>query len=426
MNAFDKVIGYEAIKNELLQICDMIHNRDIYTKLGVKLPQGILLSGEPGLGKTLMAKCFIEESGLQAFTVRRNKSGDDFVGEITEVFRKAAEQAPAVIFLDDMDKFANEDDWHRDAPEYVAVQAGIDEVKGSDVFVIATVNEAHKLPDSLTRAGRFDRKISVRRPGNEDSRKIIEYYVSDKKISDNVNMDDLSKMISYSSCADLESILNDAALSAAFARKESIEMEDLVRSVLRKEYDSPDNFTELSEGTRKRVALHEAGHLVICETLRKGSIGLASIRSKGRSDTGGFVHLCEELKGPEATILIALAGKAAEEMYYADRVAGGCQVDMKRAYDILRGLISKSGSAGLGMLDVETDFSNGMSDPMNIRTEAIVHAELERYMRKVRSILMKNRKFLERVADELVQKETLLYSDIQKLEEENDAASKAT
>jgi len=425
MSAFDKVIGYESIKNELLQICDMIHHREVYEKLGAKLPQGILLSGEPGLGKTLMAKCFIEESGLPSYVVRRNKGNDDFVGEITETFRKAKENAPAVVFLDDMDKFANEDDWHRDAPEYVAVQAGIDEVKCCNVFVIATVNEARKLPDSLTRAGRFDRKISVQRPGHEDSRKIIEYYLSGKKISDNVNMDDLSKMISYSSCADLESILNDAALSAAFARKESIEMNDLVSSVLRKEYDSPDNFTEVSEDSRKRVAIHEAGHLVICETLRKGSIGLASIRTKGRSRTGGFVHLCEELKGPEATILIALAGKAAEEMYYADHVAGGCHADMEKAYDIIRGLVSKSGSAGLGMLDVETNFSCRMSDPMNIRTEAVVHAELERYMRKVRGILMKKRQLLERVADELVKKETLLYSDIRKLEEENDAANTA-
>ena len=127
MSAFDKVIGYETIKSELLQICDMIKNREIFEKLGAKLPQGILLSGDPGLGKTLMAKCFIEESGLPSFVIRRNKGNDDFVGEITETFREAKESAPAIVFLDDMDKFANEDDHHRDAEEYVAVQAGIDE-----------------------------------------------------------------------------------------------------------------------------------------------------------------------------------------------------------------------------------------------------------------------------------------------------------
>ena len=147
MSAFDKVIGYKTIKNELLQICDMIRNKGVYEALGAKLPQGILLYGNPGLGKTLMAKCFVKESGLPAFTVRRNKGNDDFIGSITETFQKAKENAPSIVFLDDLDKFANEDDEHRDAGEYVAVQAGIDEVKHCDVFVLATANNIWKLPD---------------------------------------------------------------------------------------------------------------------------------------------------------------------------------------------------------------------------------------------------------------------------------------
>ena len=141
MSAFERVIGYETIKNELLQICDMIHNREIYGELGAKLPQGILLYGDPGLGKTLLAKSFIEESGLKAYIVRRNKGNDDFIGDITDTFRKAKENTPCVVFLDDMDKFANEDSDHRDAEEYVAVQSGIDEVKNCDVCFLATANE---------------------------------------------------------------------------------------------------------------------------------------------------------------------------------------------------------------------------------------------------------------------------------------------
>ena len=156
MNAFDKVIGYETIKNELLQICDMMHNREVYEELGAKLPQGILLYGDPGLGKTLIAKCFIEESGLKSYVVRRNKGNDDFIGDIAATFQKARETAPCIVFLDDMDKFANEDSNHRDAEEYVAVQSGIDEVKNCNVFVLAPANEMWKLPNSLVRSGRFD------------------------------------------------------------------------------------------------------------------------------------------------------------------------------------------------------------------------------------------------------------------------------
>ena len=173
MNAFDKVIGYEAIKNELLQICDMIHNREVYEKLGAKLPKGILLYGAPGLGKTLIAKCFIEESGLKSYVVRRNKGNDDFIGDITATFQKARETAPCIVFLDDMDKFANEDSNHRDAEEYVAVQSGIDEVKNCNVFVLATANEMWKLPNSLVRSGRFDRKIEVQCPTAKDAENSI-------------------------------------------------------------------------------------------------------------------------------------------------------------------------------------------------------------------------------------------------------------
>ena len=417
MSALDKVIGYEAIKNELLQICDMIHNREIYEELGARLPQGILLYGEPGLGKTLMAKSFIEESGLKAYIVRRNKGDDDFIGEITDTFHRAKENTPCVIFLDDMDKFANEDSDHRDAEEYVAVQSGIDEVKNCDVFVLATANEMRKLPGSLVRSGRFDRKIEVKCPTDKDANKIIAQYLSDKKVSKNVNMEDLSKMISYSSCAELETILNEAAISAAYKRKTDIEMEDLVKSVLRMIYDSPDNYTKASAEDMKKTALHEAGHLVVSEVLCPGSVGLASLRSTGRDSTGGFIHRCKELSRRPYYVLVSLAGKAAVELYYCDTVASGCQSDINRACNYIRDGISENATLGFGMIDVSTRSFPETSENMNSRSEAVTHAELERYMRIAKDILLKNREFLERVTAALIEKETLLYSDIRALTE---------
>lgn len=417
MSALDKVIGYEAIKNELLQICDMIHNREIYEELGARLPQGILLYGEPGLGKTLMAKSFIEESGLKAYIVRRNKGDDDFIGEITDTFHRAKENTPCVIFLDDMDKFANEDSDHRDAEEYVAVQSGIDEVKNCDVFVLATANEMRKLPGSLVRSGRFDRKIEVKCPTDKDANKIIAHYLSDKKVSKNVNMEDLSKMISYSSCAELETILNEAAISAAYKRKTDIEMEDLVKSVLRMIYDSPDNYTKTSSEDIKKTALHEAGHLVVSEVLCPGSVGLASLRSTGRDSTGGFIHRCKELSRRPYYVLVSLAGKAAVELYYCDTVASGCRSDINRACNYIRDGISENATLGFGMIDVSTRSFPETSENMNSRSEAVTHAELERYMRIAKDILLKNREFLERVAAALIEKETLLYSDIRALTE---------
>ena len=417
MSAFDKIIGYQTIKEELLQICDMIHNREIYENLGAKQPQGILLYGDPGLGKSLMAKSFITESGLPAYIVRRDKGSDDFIGKITDTFEKAKKNAPAIVLLDDMDKFANEDDRHIDAEEYVAVQAGIDEVKGCNVFVFATVNEIRKLPRSLIRSGRFDRKIEVNSPTDRDAEEIIKYYLGQKKVSDNVNMDDLVKMVSYGSCAELETILNEAAIGAAYARKEKIEMDDLVKSVLRMQYDAPDNFTKKSSDALKEIALHEAGHLVVSEILTPGSVGLASLRTAGRDSTGGFIHRCMPVTRRAHHILISLAGKAAVELYYSGVCASGCQSDIRKAASNIRDAISESGTGGFGMIDVANHCFPESSESFNSRNESVVHAELERYMFKAREILIKNRDFLEKAAQMLSEKETLLYSDIRKLRE---------
>ena len=413
MSAFDKVIGYETIKGELMQICDMIHNRKIYEDLGAQMPNGVLLYGDPGLGKSLLASCFIEESRLKAYTLRRNKGGKDFVQEITDTFKKAMAEAPAIIFMDDMDKFANEDEKHCDAEEYVAIQAGIDEAKGTDVFVFATANNIRKLPDSLIRSGRFDRKVELEGPSQQDAQKIICHFLKSKKVSDDVNMEDLAMMISYSSCAELETILNEAAILAAFARHEHVEMADIIKAVLRMQYNSPDNFTVTPSEDLQKVALHEAGHLVVCEVLCPGSVGLASVRTTGRSSTGGFIHRCKKLKRRPYHVLVGLAGKAAVELYHAETVASGCQQDLDRAVNDIRNGISYSGTGGFGLLDVESRRSSPVSESFNERSEAVVQVELERHLRIARDILLKNRDFLEKITAALLEKETLLYSDIQ-------------
>lgn len=370
--------------------------------------------GEPGLGKTLLAKCFIDECGLKPYTLRSNKGGDKFVDEITATFEKAKQNAPSIIFLDDMDKFANDDDMHCDAQEYVAVQAGIDFVKGNDVFVIATTNDINKLPDSLVRTGRFDRVVIVQPPTQDDASKIIEHYLKNKKLSDDVDFNDLCKMMTYHSCSDLETLLNEAAIRAGYCKKDSIEMEDLINAVLRLQYKSPDELLQKDKDEIRKTAIHEAGHIVVSEVLNSESVGLASIRSKGRSRIGGFIHKCKDDESLQNQVMICLAGKVATEMYYSDTCASGCWSDFKSAINLIRNGLAEEGTNGVSFLEFK-NYCYDLSERLWDNREAVVHAELERYILQTRAVLIKNKEFLEKTADALAEKETLLYSDIQSI-----------
>lgn len=415
--SFESVIGYDSIKRELLQICDMLHHRKDFEKLGAKLPTGILLFGEPGLGKTLMANSFVKACGLPCFTVQRNKSVK-FVESITDAFQAAKNAAPSIVLLDDMDKFANEDESHVNAPEYIAVQAGIDEVRNHDVIVVATANDIACLPNSLLRAGRFDRSIRFEAPEKKDAQEIIQFYLKNKPIAEDVNLEDISKMISYRSCAELECILNEAAIIAAGARKNAIDRADMIEAVLRMKYHAPDDTVGCSDFELKTRAYHEAGHLVAAEVLQDGSVGLASVKRAGRDSLGGFVHCCEKIQRRPNDVIVSLAGKIAVELYFPETVGSGCQSDLHRAVQCIREGINTSGTLGLSMLDPSGPI--GYSENYAERNEAVLYAELERYVFKTRELILKNREFLEKITNALLEKETLLFSDIQKMKEECD------
>ncbi len=414
MNAFDRVIGYESIKRELLQICDMIHNYSAYEKLGAKMPKGILLYGAPGLGKSLLAECFIEESGLPAFILRRNVGGDQFSNKITETFELAKQNKPSIVLLDDMDKFSEEGSRLRDSEEYVTVQSCIDNVKNEDVFVIATANKIDKMPRSLLRSGRFDRTYSLKPPHDKDAEDIIRYYLSQKKVAEDVNYSDISKMVSYSSCADLEKIVNEAAINAAYQNKESIEMNDIVRAILRLWYDQDDDLPKRDKDELKKTAVHEAGHVVVSEVLKSGSVGLASIQSQSDSEIGGLVHLCVKPNSRREDILISLAGKVATEMHYSETCASGCITDLSKAIDLIKTGVTANGTCGLGFIDVRGR-DDSVSDVYLSSVENIIHSELEKYVLKTRQILIANSEFFEKTVKKLLEKEVLICSDISEI-----------
>lgn len=212
---FDDVIGYEDIKYELKKMCDFLSNREKYEKLGAKPIKGILLQGDPGTGKTTMAEAFIKSCGRKAYICRKTKSDGDFLKKIVKIFEEAKNNQPAVILLDDIDKYSSERIRRVDAEEFVTVQSCIDDLGDSDVFIIATSNDYDKLPESLLRAGRIGKTIEIDLPYGKDAEMIVAHYLKDKKVK-NIDAKEVSRILEGYSCATLESVINDAALMAEF------------------------------------------------------------------------------------------------------------------------------------------------------------------------------------------------------------------
>lgn len=404
MSKFDAVIGYQKEKAELMQICDMLKNKEYYEKLGATLPRGVLIEGNPGLGKTLLATSFIEESGLKSYIVRRTRKDGEFAEKLEHIFEEAKENQPSVILLDDMDKFVIKE---KSKEEYVAVQTCIDNVKGSEVFVIATINEAKDLPDSLLRAGRFDRRICLKTPRGEDSRKIINYYMDKKSFLSDMNRDDASKMLEGLTCAELETVINEAAIYAGYERKDMVELDHLVRAYLRQAHSFDAFEEETDEEELEKVAYHEAGHLIVLDMIEEGAVGLATVSSQ----SGGFVKRCKRIKRRPYEALVALAGKAAAELKFG-WVASGAQSDIRKVSSLIAEGYSDSATGGFSLVD--TSMYRESSDATHQR-EIVTAARLEEYLFKAKEIIASNTEYLEKIAKALIEKRVLLNSDVKKI-----------
>lgn len=420
MSEFDKIIGYKDVKTELFRICDVIKNADKYKALGVAPIGGLLLDGDPGVGKTLMANCFIKESGRKSFVCRKNKPDGEFVNEIKNVFTEAAGNAPSIILLDDMDKFANEDDYHRNAEEYVTVQSCIDEIKGKDVFVLATTNGTDNLPRSLLRAGRFDYVISVDAPEGKDAVEIVKYYLSQKKAVAEIDAEEIARLLNGKSCAVLETVINTAGQYAGYENKEMIGVDDIIRACLRVIYNAPESTAPHNPVVLERTAYHEAGHAVVAEILESGSVDLVSVR-KNTGTVGGFTayHNPDDYwiskTHMENRVIAILGGKAATELIFGEADTGANN-DLHRAFDIVQRFADNYCSYGFGYWEGRDSSSDRL-----LRREDRITADMETYYARARKILIDNKAFLEALAKRLQEKDTLVSSEIKEIKEKTAA-----
>ena len=418
MKEFNRIIGYKSVKKELITIVDMMRNPEKYEKVGVNIPSGLLLHGQPGLGKTLMANCLIKASKRKAFIIRKDTPNGDFVKEIKKTFDNAKKESPSIVFLDDLDKFANSDTNHKNAEEYVTVQSCIDDVKYKNVFVLATANDIDNLPESLYRAGRFDVCIKIYPPKLNDAESIIKHCLKNKKISNDINYLDIAKLLEGRSCAVLESIINKAGINAAFEKRDTIEMNDMVKAIMRLIFDAPES-DELDQNEFiDNICTHEAGHIVVSEILEPESVSFATVK-KHDGETSGFVsyhnndNYFESITFMENRIKSLLAGKAAIEIVYGI-IDVGSTIDIDRASEIVRRLIGEYGKYGLFYISIDDYYSRSGTDYGNRRMLTIQN-ELERYYQESKKILIENREFLSKLTEYLKKHKVILHSEIQEI-----------
>ena len=420
MNAFEKVIGYEKEKEELFQICDMAQHPEKYDALGVELPHGVLLHGVPGVGKTLMATALVDEmgEGRKRYVLRKDKANDKFVEHISKTFQAAKEHAPSVIFLDDLDKFASDSD-SRNPEELIAVQSGIDDVKKSDVFVVATANDIRELPRSLRRPGRFDRILEIYPPNRREAVAIVRHYLDGKKIADDVSAESVARLMDGNSCAALESVLNEAGIYAGFEGKDKICREHIVRAVLRIIFEAEESVNEGSVSEKEEVAFHEAGHAVAALSFDPEGVGLISIRPS-KSDARGVVQIFKSenyfgsYERMRERVISLLAGRAAVELKFG-RVDAGAGADLERAMAIAERFVTSYGVSGFENLRFcSCTLTSEMQDD-RILVER--NQMLARCYEEAKAILRKNMAFLETLAAALVERNTLVYEDVIALRE---------
>ena len=366
---FKDVAGCDEEKAEMMELVDYLKNPKKYTRCGAKLPKGFLLVGPPGTGKTLLAKAVAGEVGVPFFSI----SGSDFVemfvgagaGRVRDLFKTAKQNAPCVIFIDEIDAVGRQrgaglgggnDEREQTLNQLLVELDGFEENSG--IIVIAATNRSDVLDPALLRAGRFDRQITVNLPNKEGREAIFKVHARNKKIDPSIDFGQLAKRTVGFSGADIANILNESAILAVRGNREMISMADIDEAIDRRIAGPAKSNKGMNEKERRQVAYHEAGHAIIGLTLPHAD-KVRKITIIPRGQTGGHV-----LMGPEddrflltkseleAEIAGLLGGRSSEEIFFKD-VSTGASNDIERATQIARSMVVEYGMSSLGPIQYE-------------------------------------------------------------------------
>lgn len=438
---FADVAGAEEEKAELVELVEYLKTPAKFTRLGAKLPRGVLLVGPPGTGKTLLAKAVAGEAGVPFFSI----SGSDFVemfvgvgaGRVRDMFRQAKRNAPCLIFIDEIDAVGRQrgagmgggnDEREQTLNQLLVELDGF--ADNSGIIVIAATNRDDVLDPALLRAGRFDRQITVNLPDRKGRAAIFAVHSRNKKIDPTVDFDNISKRTVGFSGADIANIMNEAAILAVRSNRDMVTIKDIDEAIDRRIAGPAKSSKGMSEHEREVVAYHEAGHAVIGLNL-KFSDKVQKITIVPRGRTGGHVMMTPEedrflmtKNQLEARIIGYLGGRTSEEIFFGD-VSTGAQNDIEVATRIARMMVTEYGMSSLGPIQYESNTGSVFlgrdynSTQKNFSTQ--VAFEIDKEVRKIidnaheeaRKLLTDKKQDVILIAKTLLEKETITAEEIQ-------------
>ena len=438
---FTDVAGNEAAKQDLSEVVDFLKNPKKYEKLGAKIPRGVLLAGDPGTGKTLMARAVAGEANVPFFSISGSEFAEMFVGvgasRVRDLFSKAKKNAPSIIFIDEIDAVAHKRDARGGAGredeqtlnQILVEMDGFDNESG--VIVIAATNRVDMLDKALLRPGRFDRHVDVTLPERKDRLAILEVHFKNKPTAKSVNLEALAAKTAGSSGADLANIANEAAITAARLGHKEITGADLTEAFERVAIGPERKSKVMNEKERKITAYHEAGHAVVGHVL-PDSDPVHKITIIPRGHTGGVTWFLPpedrsykniyELKD---TLARAMGGRIAEKIIFGeDSVTTGASSDLQHVAELSKEMIIREGMGNKTRNLVYPSEATGYytistGKPYSEKTAELIDEEIAQFAneaaKRAEAVLKANHKVLDRVAETLLEKETLEEEDLKNI-----------
>ena len=444
---FKDVAGLKEEKEEVQELIDFLKNPKKFTKMGARIPKGVLLVGPPGTGKTLLARAVAGEAKVPFFYI----SGSDFVelfvgvgaSRVRDMFKQAKQTAPCLIFIDEIDAVGRErgtglggghDEREQTLNQLLSEMDGFGENEG--IIILAATNRPDVLDPALLRPGRFDRQVTVNKPDVKEREEILSVHAKNKVLNSSVNLKHIAERTPGYSGADLENLLNEAALLAVRRNKDSIGMDEIDEASDRVLMGPAKTSRKVTEYEKKIVAYHEAGHAVSGIVLPNGE-EVHKITIIPRGMAGGYTQMLPKeertlvytKKELEEQIITLLSGRASEETYMKE-ISTGASDDLKRATKIARSMVTEYGMSSLGPMQFEhrsesvflgRDYNKtkDFSDQVALQIDQEVKKIIESCYAEAKKIVAKEKKLIDVLAQTLIEKETLTKEEIEDLVEAN-------